>query len=109
MSPMTACWLTAIVLALIAVFFAFALCRAAGMASRAEEARGRVWDERRGWIRLPYGVQPGPDQLTEAEVDGLDRFQVALDDIVTGPEWAAGRERMWDAVRDHHDQKGDQA
>ena len=76
MSTVTACWLIA-----------------AGSAA-VDESRSRVWDEAEGrWVRLPYGAKPGPGQLTEAEVDSLDRFQLALDDLVTGPQW--------DAVRDH--------
>lgn len=97
------------VLLVFAALLALGLCRAAGRPHPVKEASGRrVWDQELDrWVRLPYGVQPGPCQLTEAEVDALDRFQVALDDLVTGPEWDAGRERLFDAVRDH--QKGDQA
>lgn len=103
MSTETACWLIAAVLFLVGLLLlAGGLCRVGGMASRAEETRGRVWDTELGrWIRLPYGVQPSPTQLTEAEVDSLDRFQIALDDLAGGPQWEAGRERLFDAVRDH--------
>jgi hypothetical protein len=83
MSAMTACWLTAVVLILVAVFFAFALCQAAGRPYPAKEPWSqRVWDEELGmWIRLPYGAKPGPGQLTESEVNALDRFQVELNAI----------------------------
>lgn len=103
MSTLTACLLVAAVLLPGGVLLTLGLCRAASRPYPAKEASGqRVWDEELGhWIRLPYGVLPGPCQLTESEVDALDRFQVALDDLVTGPEWDAGRERLFDAVRDH--------
>jgi ABC-type amino acid transport system permease subunit len=107
---MTACWLIAIVLALVAVFLTFALCRIAAGTDAVDESRSRVWDEELGiWVRLPYGVQPGPGQLTEAEVNALDRFQIALNELATDPEFTARRERLYGAVRDNHDQKGDQA
>lgn len=94
---------TVAVLLVFAALLTLGLCRAAGRPYPAKEAPGqRVWDEELGhWIRLPYGVLPGPGQLTESEVDSLDRFQVALDDLVTGPQWKAARARLLDAVRDH--------
>jgi hypothetical protein len=90
-------------LLVFAALLTLGLCRAAGRPYPAKETHGqRVWDETANrWITLPYGVQPGPGQLTEAEVNTLDGFQIALADLVTGPQWEAGRERLFDAVRDH--------
>lgn len=110
MSPMTACWLIAIVLALVALFLGFALCRIAAGTDAVDESRSRVWDEvAERWVRLPYGTKPGPGQLTESEVKARDRIQIALNELATDPEFTARRERLYDAVRDHRDQKGDQA
>ena len=101
MSTLTAALTTTLIVAGL-LFLAFALCRIAAGSAAVDESRSRVWDEAEGrWVRLPYGAKPGPGQLTEAEVDSLDRFHIALDDLVTGPQWDAGRERLFDAVRDH--------
>lgn len=93
-----------------------------------------VWDfEAEEWIELPPGVQPGSRQMTAwdlAEADELellylarayDRAAAAIDEGMTqlfeelgpppafDPAWEAGRERLWDAVRDNQNQhKGDQ-
>lgn len=103
MSSLAAALIVAGVIAAGLLLLALGLCRAAGRPSPVKETRGqRVWDEAaEQWIRLPYGVLPGPGQLTEVEVRALDRFQVALNDLTTSPEWAVGRERLFDAVRDH--------
>lgn len=103
MSTVTACWLIAAVLFPVGLLFlAFALCRVSAGSAAVDESRSRVWDETANrWVRLPYGAKPGPGQLTEAEVDAFDRFQIALDDLVTGPHWEAKRERLLDAIRDH--------
>jgi hypothetical protein len=108
MSTLTAALITA-VLILPALFLAFALCRIAAGSAAVDESRSRVWDEAEGrWVRLPYGAKPGPGQLTESEVDAFDRLQVELDDLVTGPQWAAGRARLLNAIRAvRDDQKGD--
>lgn len=74
-----------------------------------------VWDDNADvhrWITLPPGVKPGPGQYTDREVASLDQLELAWDapaygDTAVDPAWAAGLERLWDAVRDH--QKGDQA
>jgi hypothetical protein len=101
MSTVTAALITAFLI-LPALFLAFALCRISAGSAGVDESRSRVWDEAEGcWVRLPYGAKPGPGQLTEAEVDAFDRFHVALDDLATDPQWAAGRERLFDAIRDH--------
>ena len=101
-STETACWLIAAVLLLVALFLGFALCRISASSAAVDESRGRVWDERLGrWVRLPYGTKPGPGQLTEAEVKARDRIQIALNELATDPEFTAGRERMFDAARDH--------
>lgn len=70
-----------------------------------------VWDDRLNrWITLPPGVKPAPHQYTDREVTSLDELTVAWDaepfDPATDPQWAAARERMYDAVRDN--QNGDQ-
>lgn len=103
MSTETARWLIAGVLfAGGLLVLVLGLCRIAAGSAAVDESRSRVWDEAEGcWVRLPYGAQPGPGQLTEAEVDSLDRFQIALDDLVGGPQWAAGRARLLDAIRDY--------
>jgi len=67
-----------------------------------------VWDDHaHRWITLPPGVKPGPGQYTDREVVSLDRLELAWDAPAYGetsvdPAWAAGLERLWDAVRDHH-------
>jgi len=67
-----------------------------------------VWDDNvRRWITLPPGVKPGPGQYTDREVTSLDRLELAWDapaygETAVDPAWAAGLERLWDAVRDHH-------
>lgn len=102
MSTLTAALIVAGVTTAGLLLLAFALCQISAGSAAVDESRSRVWDEAtERWVRLPYGAKPGPGQLTEAEVDALDRFQIALDDPVTGPQWEAGRERLFDAVRDH--------
>jgi hypothetical protein len=88
-------------------------------AQRAESERDRfireactpgldVWDDNLNrWITLPPGVKPGPGQYTDREVVSLDRLELAWDapaygETAADPAWAAGLERLWDAVRDHH-------
>lgn len=73
-----------------------------------------VWDDRANrWITLPPGVKPRPSQYTDREVASLDELTVAWDapayDPATDPQWAARRARLLDAIRDHRNQKGDQA
>jgi hypothetical protein len=66
-----------------------------------------VWDDNvHRWITLPPGVKPGPGQYTDREVVSLDRLELAWDapaygETVVDPAWAAGLERLRDAVRDH--------
>lgn len=102
MSTLGAALTAALIVSACLLLLAFALCRIAAGSAAVDESRSRVWDEAEGrWVRLPYGAKPGPGQLTESEVDSLDRFQIALDDLVTGPQREAGRERPFDAIRDH--------
>lgn len=68
-----------------------------------------VWDDHADrWITLPPGVKPGPSQYTDREVGALDQLELAWDapayvrPAVVDPSWAAGLERLWDAVRDEH-------
>lgn len=103
--------LTVAALLVFAALLTLGLCRAAGRPYPAKETRGqRVWDETaEQWITLPHGVQPGPGQLTEAEVKARDRIQIALNELATDPEFTAGRERLFDAARDHtNTPEGDQ-
>ena len=65
-----------------------------------------VWDDHANrWITLPPGAKPGPGQYTDREVVSLDQLTLAWDepafDPATDPQWAAGRARLFDAVRDH--------
>ncbi|ELP67696.1 hypothetical protein STRTUCAR8_08626 [Streptomyces turgidiscabies Car8] len=112
-SPLTACGLIAAVLFLVAVFFAFALCRAAGRPAPARQPQPpRAWDfTTEDWVDLPAGAKPGPGQMTPQQIedaDDLDLLYLSRPfDPATDPQWAAGRERLYDAARDH--QKGDQA
>lgn len=69
--------------------------------------RVTVWDDHANrWITLPPGVKPGPGQYTDREVVSLDELTLAWDepayDPATDPQWAAARERLYDAVRDNH-------
>jgi hypothetical protein len=70
-----------------------------------------VWDDNlHRWITLPPGVKPSLGQYTDREVTSLDQLTLAWDepafDPATDPQWAAGRARLLDAIRDHN-QKGD--
>ena len=107
------------------------LCRRPSEAERVDAARKRVglrvWDmAAEEWVALPPGVGPGPGQLTAREVTdadplellylapAYDRSSAAIDEGLSNlfealgpppaydPAWAAGLERLWDAVRDHH-------
>lgn len=65
-----------------------------------------VWDDHLNrWISLPPGVKPAPHQYTDREVVSLDELTLAWDaapfNPADDPQWAAGRERLFDAVRDH--------
>ena len=71
-----------------------------------------VWDDHANrWITLPPGVKPGPGQYTDREVVSLDRLTIAWDepafDPASDPQWAAGRARLLDAIRDHRNRQGD--
>lgn len=72
-----------------------------------------VWDDNtHRWITLPPGVKPSPSQYTDREVVSLDQLELAwgapaYGEAAVDPAWAAGCERLWDAIRDV--QKGDQA
>jgi hypothetical protein len=67
-----------------------------------------VWDDNaRRWITLPPGVKPGLGQYTDREVVALDQLELAWDapaygETAVDPAWAAGLERLRDAIRDHH-------
>lgn len=101
-------------LLVLAVLLALGLCRAAGRPYPAKETRGqRVWDEAaERWTRLPYGVKPGPGQLTEREVNARDRYQLLISELEADPldpKWDAGCARLLAAIRDEqNNQKGDQ-
>jgi hypothetical protein len=104
MNAETVCWLIAFAL-LAAAFLALGLGRAAGRGSRAEEALGRVWDfDAEEWVDLPYGAEPGPKQMTRQQIEGADGMELSwlapAYDPATDPEWAAGRARLLDAIRD---------
>lgn len=95
MSTETACWLIAFAL-LGAAFMALALCRTAGLASRAEEAREET----------AHAVGPDPLRLLQDLDTHLDAHAAQLAGLYErlgppGPEWDAGCERLWDAIRDH--------
>ena len=71
-----------------------------------------VWDDHANrWITLPPGVKPGPGQYTDREVTSLDQLTLAWDepayDPASDPQWAAGRARLLDAIRDHRNRQGD--
>jgi len=97
MSTVTACWLTAAVLLPGGLLLALGLCRAAGRASRAEEAREETVHD------------VGPDALCllqdlDAHLDAHAARLAGLYERLgpPGSEWDAGCERLWDAARDHH-------
>ena len=105
MSTLTAALIVVVLIAAGLLLLALGLCRAAGMASRAEETRGRVWDfEEEEWIDPPVDSEPGPKQMTGrqiADADGLDLLYLSRAyDPATDPQWAAGRARLLDAIRD---------
>lgn len=110
MSTLTAALTAALIVAGL-LFLAFALCRIAAGSAAVDESRSRVWDEAEGrWVRLPYGAKPGPGQLTEAEVEARDRCQLLISELDADPydpRWDAGCERLWDAIRDEQNHKGD--
>lgn len=96
MSAMTACWLIAAVLILVALLLlALGLCRVGGQASRAEEAREET----------AHDVGPDPLRLLQDLDTHLDTHAAQLAGLYErlGPpagEWDAGLERLWDAVND---------
>lgn len=96
MSTVTACWIIAAVLFPGGLLLALGLCRAAGRASRAEEAREDTVHD------------VGPDALLllqdlDAHLDAHAAQLAGLYERLGPPDpaWAAGLERLWDAVRDH--------
>ena len=111
MSTLTAALIAAGVLAACLLLLALALCRVSAGSAAVDESRSRVWDEAEGrWVRLPYGAKPGPDQLTEAEVEVRDRCQLLISELDAdplNPKWDAGCERLWDAIRDEQNQTGE--
>lgn len=101
MSAETACWLIAFAL-LGAAFLTLGLCRAAGRGSRAEEAREET----------VHPVGPDPLQLLQDLDTHLDAHAAQLAGLYErlgppGPQWDAGCERLWDAIRDEQNHKGD--
>lgn len=103
MSTLTAALTAALIVVACLLLLAVGLCRAAGRGSRAEEAREET------------GHDVGPDSLRLLEdLDAhLDAHAAQLAGLYErlgppGPEWDAGCERLWDAIRDER-QKGDQA
>ena len=102
MSNATACWLIAAVLFPGVLLLALGLRRTAGRVSRAEEAREEtVHDVGPDGLRLLQDLDAHLDAHA-AQLAGLyERLGPP------GPEWNAGCERLWDAIRDER-QKGDQ-
>jgi hypothetical protein len=103
MSNATACWLIAAVLFPGGVLLALGLCRTAGRASRAEEAREETVHD------------VGPDSLLlletlDAHLDAHAAQLAGLYERLGPPDlaWDAGCERLLDVIRDER-QKGDQA
>lgn len=110
-STLAAALTAALIVAACLLLLAFGLCRIAAGSAAVDESRSRVWDTELGrWVRLPYGTKPGPGQLTEAEVDARDRCQLLISELDAdplNPKWDAGCERLWDAIRDEQNHKGD--
>jgi hypothetical protein len=97
MSDLTASLIVAAVLFPGGLLLALGLCRAAGRASRAEEAREETVHD------------VGPDALLllqdlDAHLDAHAARLAGLYERLGPPDppWDAGRERLWDAARDHH-------
>jgi hypothetical protein len=113
MSTLTAALIVVVLLAAGLLLLALGLCRAAGRSYPAKETHGqRAWDfTTEDWVDFPAGTKPGPDQMTGpqiADADDLDLlYRSRPFDPATDPQWAAGRARLLDAIRD--EQKGDQA
>ena len=103
MSAVAACWLIAAVLLPGGLLLALGLCRAAGRASRAEEAREET----------VHDVGPDSLQLLQDLDAHLDAHAAQLAGLYErlgppDPAWAAGCERLWDAIRDEqNNQKGE--
>lgn len=102
-------WTIAIVLFLLALL-TLGLCRAAGRASRAEEAYAarRVWENAsERWVDLPPGAEPAPGQMTRDELTAADPLDLTYLAPAYGPDLDARLDRLRQAVRDEQ-QKGDQ-
>lgn len=102
MSTLTAALIVVVLVAACLLLLALGLCRAAGMASRAEEAREEPTHD------------VGPDSLRllqdlDAHLDAHAAQLAGLYERLGPPAstWDAGCERLWDAIRD--EQKGGQA
>lgn len=112
MSTLTAALIVVGVVTAGLLLLALSLCRVSAGSAAVDESRSRVWDTELGrWVRLPYGTKPGPGQLTEAEVDARDRYQLLIGELDAdplNPKWNAGWARLLDDIRDER-QKGDQA
>ncbi len=99
-------------LLVFAALLTLGLCRAAGRQAPAKETRGRVWDfDAEEWVAPPADAEPGPKQMTPQQLEDADDLDLLYlsraYDPADDPQWAAGRARLLDAIRD--DQKGDQA
>lgn len=100
MSTLAAALTAALIVTACLLLLVLGLCRAAGRGSRAEEAAGET----------VHDAGPDPLRLLEDLDAHLDAHAAQLAGLYErlgppGPEWAAGCERPWDAIRDV--QKGD--
>lgn len=78
-------------------------------AQRVAAARVRVgftvWDfDAEEWVELSPGVEPGPGQMTARDIAKADELELLYLSRAYDPAWDAGRERLWDAVRDQQNQ-----
>lgn len=119
-SPEAASYTVAIVVALLGAAF-YLICRAADEHSDRRARRSYLqanWDEATSTWSDNDGHDVGPDALRlMQEMDRiLDAHMARLEGLFeelgpppTDPAWDAGRERLWDAIRDEHtNHQGDQ-
>lgn len=65
----------------------------------------RVWDHAaEAWILLPPGIEPGPGQMTERQLEAADRLELLwLAPAYNADSFAEGRARLLDAMRDEQE------